>query len=1001
MGLGGFFMHSRVGLDTPYLSPEWFDCVKACIDEAEKLKMQAWLYDEDRWPSGAAGGLVTRHRAYRAHKLIMQECAGKVSLSSNTLALFKATLTGRRATNVERLSVRQKLPALKTGEVYLHFFVKEHLTSDWFNGHTYLDTLSHAAVRAFIQTTHEAYRRNIGRHFGKRVPGIFTDEPNYNHVCMRHQLGTENPWTAQLPRVFKKRYGYDLIAHLPAVFLDTDSPAGLQPRYHYMDCITHLFVDAFGRQIGQWCNKNNMQHTGHLLFEDTLSNHASVVGNCMRFYEHMQAPGMDLLTEHWRVYETAKQVSSAARQFGRKWRLTETYGCTGWDFPFAGHKALGDWQAALGINLRAQHLSWYTMEGEAKRDYPAGIFYQSPWWEQYAKVEDYFGRINAVMTNGTEVRDLLVVHPVESMWLKMKKEWNRDPKVYAYNRMFIALSDSLLTSQIDFDYGDEEIMARHARVTGKETPRFMVGQAHYKAILVPPLLTMRATTLELLKKFRAAGGAVFFAGALPAAMDAVPSPEVKKFARTCRRVPARGAALAKAVAPLARRITVRTRDGRPVPSILYLLREDTQNFYLFLCNTGHDPRELKPAIEDRTMVVDRSAAYDDVRIEGFPGCNGTPLELDPQTGAIHMAAASRAKTGWRVQTSFPALASRLFVVPKAKGPCPYTVQPRLRTMRSIKLGPRAWDTVLSEENVLALDLPRYKIGAKAWQPVREILQIDRAVRDALGIRHRGGQMKQPWAREKKINQRAVNVELEYTFQVKGLPQGALFLALEQPRTFEVLVNNTRLDTDTECGWWCDRSLRKLRLDANCLRIGENKVRLVCRYTEDHPGLEITYLLGTFGVKLDGALATLITPPADLKLGDWVKQGLPFYSGNVGYNRTVRLSSIGSRKVFVRVPAYRGVGVRVLVDGKPAGVIGWEPNEVDITALVPKTGVFNLSIEVLGHRRNSHGPLHLPQKWPTWTGPGQFMVEDKKWRSKYQLVPCGLMQAPMVELRTEF
>ena len=48
MGLGGFFMHSRVGLDTPYLSDQWFDCVRACCEEAEKLGMKAWLYDEDR-----------------------------------------------------------------------------------------------------------------------------------------------------------------------------------------------------------------------------------------------------------------------------------------------------------------------------------------------------------------------------------------------------------------------------------------------------------------------------------------------------------------------------------------------------------------------------------------------------------------------------------------------------------------------------------------------------------------------------------------------------------------------------------------------------------------------------------------------------------------------------------------------------------------------------------------------------------------------------------------
>ena len=48
MGMGGFFMHARTGLDTAYLSDEWFECVTACVDEAEELEMRPWLYDEDR-----------------------------------------------------------------------------------------------------------------------------------------------------------------------------------------------------------------------------------------------------------------------------------------------------------------------------------------------------------------------------------------------------------------------------------------------------------------------------------------------------------------------------------------------------------------------------------------------------------------------------------------------------------------------------------------------------------------------------------------------------------------------------------------------------------------------------------------------------------------------------------------------------------------------------------------------------------------------------------------
>ncbi|MBW7937554.1 MAG: hypothetical protein H3C63_01535, partial [Candidatus Omnitrophica bacterium] len=72
MGMGGAFLHSRVGLATPYLGREWFDCIRASIDECRELGLEAWLYDEDRWPSGSAGGLVTRDPRYRLHFLAME-----------------------------------------------------------------------------------------------------------------------------------------------------------------------------------------------------------------------------------------------------------------------------------------------------------------------------------------------------------------------------------------------------------------------------------------------------------------------------------------------------------------------------------------------------------------------------------------------------------------------------------------------------------------------------------------------------------------------------------------------------------------------------------------------------------------------------------------------------------------------------------------------------------------------------------------------------------------
>lgn len=70
MGFGGFHMHVRSGMATPYLGEEFLSLVHACTDKAESTGMLAWLYDEDRWPSGFAGGLVTRDEKYRIRYLL-------------------------------------------------------------------------------------------------------------------------------------------------------------------------------------------------------------------------------------------------------------------------------------------------------------------------------------------------------------------------------------------------------------------------------------------------------------------------------------------------------------------------------------------------------------------------------------------------------------------------------------------------------------------------------------------------------------------------------------------------------------------------------------------------------------------------------------------------------------------------------------------------------------------------------------------------------------------
>ena len=125
-----------------------------------------------------------------------------------------------------------------------------------------------------------------------------------------------------------------------------------------------------------------------------------------------------MLCDH-REYTTAKQAQSIVHQLGKPGMLSELYGVTNWNFDFRGHKLQGDWQAALGVTLRVPHLSWMYMGGESKRDYPAPIDSHSPWYREYALIEDYFSRVNLFLDYGAPCVTVGVIHPIESMFMEL------------------------------------------------------------------------------------------------------------------------------------------------------------------------------------------------------------------------------------------------------------------------------------------------------------------------------------------------------------------------------------------------------------------------------------------------------------------------------------------------------------------------------------------------------------------------------------------------------
>ena len=117
-----------------------------------------------------------------------------------------------------------------------------------------------------------------------------------------------------------------------------------------------------------------------------------------------------------------RELASAANQGGHLRTLSETYGGGGWEMDFATYKQLADWQGVLGVNFVNQHLSYYTLRGVRKFDYPPSFTYHEPWWDDYRLLGDYIGRISLAGSSGEQLNEILVLQPNTTAWMYFSRK---------------------------------------------------------------------------------------------------------------------------------------------------------------------------------------------------------------------------------------------------------------------------------------------------------------------------------------------------------------------------------------------------------------------------------------------------------------------------------------------------------------------------------------------------------------------------------------------------
>ncbi|MBQ6824595.1 MAG: hypothetical protein IJP27_08065, partial [Clostridia bacterium] len=587
MGFGGFHMHCRVGLATPYLSEEFMDCIKTCVEKAKDEKMLAWLYDEDRWASGAAGGFVTKEKKFRLKWLKMTttrpaEFLDKTAAFDAGKPYFLAAYDIEK--NEEGVMTAYRRIGAEDEAKGTKWYASVITAPDnpWFNNQAYPDTMDEETMQRFIEVTYQAYEDAVGQEFDGVVPAIFTDEPNF--LCREKNVidkaASEDeihcPWSRFFEEKYQERYGEDILDRVPEIFWLTADGKDSEIKYRFYDFCAERFAVCFSDQCGKWCDAHGIALTGHVLREPTLEQQVAATGDNMRQYRSFAIPGIDMLCDNIEL-TTAKQCQSVVHQMGKEAMLSELYGVTNWDFDFRGHKFQGDWQAALGVTVRVPHLSWMSMAGEAKRDYPASIFYQSAWYKEYPYIEDHFSRLNTVLTRGTPEVRVGVIHPVESYWILYGPNDQTGEARRVLDENFLTVTNWLLEGHQDFNYVNEALLAE---LQDAAHPR-NVGRMEYDAIVVPDCRTLRTTTLEYLNRFMENGGKVLFMNDCPAYVDGVKSDAAKEVYEKATKVSFNKTAVIDALEPF-RRVDIRMSNGLPAKRYLYQMRKDGEAEWLFV-----------------------------------------------------------------------------------------------------------------------------------------------------------------------------------------------------------------------------------------------------------------------------------------------------------------------------------------------------------------------------------------------------------------------------------
>ncbi len=951
-GFGGVFVHPRPGLITPYISERWHQLFKFSVEKGKELGLDIWIYDENSYPSGFAGGHVPAQmpESYnQGQGLQMQQVVELPENTGDYFIILKQDEDG--FSDITNIHQNDKG---KTG-IYYIFEKSYYQKSGWYGGFSYVDLLKKGVTEKFIDITMKGYTKSSSADFGHTVSGIFTDEPQIAPPGgMR--------WTPELFDTFKNMWGYDLIVQLPSLWLEKGDWKRI--RHNYYQTLLHLFINRWSKPWSKYCEENNLKWTGHY-WEHEWPNPRIGPDN-MAMYAWHQVPGIDILMNQYSEnvhaqfgnVRAVKELSSIANQLGKEQTLSETYGASGWDLSFEDMKRIADWQYVFGVNLINQHLSYATIKGSRKHDHPPSFSYHEPWWSLYNNVNDYCARMTLVMTSGEQINKILVIEPTTTAWMYFSDKSNK-----AYSNLGQRFQDFLFELEkyhIEYDLGSEQVIELHGEI---EDSKFIVGNREYDLIILPPgFENVNGSTYKLIEKYLADGGIVVSFEGTPEYIDG------KK---------------ADAVTELISAYKSQWNSAQHPEDVLDLLREKDFRIETTQGKVFHHRRQLKDG--QIILIVNSSKtewAKGNLNVKGK-----SVFLLETQTGAVQDYPQKTVNNSTTINFDIPPVGELVLYISASN-----MASKNLRE-DEVKINIlEQKDKVAIERialNSLILDYCDLEFDDGSGEKGIYYFQASDQIFKHFGLNGN------PWNRAVQYKTNILDKDdfpedsgfrISFPFFIeKGTVTSDLKIVIERPGLWTVTINGHPVSPNSD-EFWLDKEFRIYDI-GNWVKSGENRITLHAVKMTIHTELEPIYLLGDFSLTALEAGWSL-GPSMNLKMSSWNQQGMPFYSHEVKYSQDYQITKMDSRYIL-HLPEWNGVVARVNVNGIDAGIIGWQPDELDISDFV-SVGENEISVSVFGSLKNLLGPHHNnPPTGAAWPGNFESAPQKQPAGHNYDVLEYGL------------